>query len=342
MQREFYLFHVGPVPVSASIWYFLLLAFMVSGGDMMLGAVWAVVVTVSILIHELGHAAMAQRFRLHPRIVLHGLGGLCAHDRAEDDRSDALIIAAGPGAGLLLGVLSGMAWVALEALAPALMESRPIVRQIFGMLLFVNIFWSLVNLLPLFPLDGGQLFRLGMLRVIRAPARAEKITHGVGIAIGVLCVAAAAWAGMMFAAVLALMLVAANVQAFRAPSASGAIRSRHTHAHELLNEAEAALAAGQGAEAARLGHQVRALPTLPDALADRAMELIALGCLVAGKVDEGLRYAAYPVPTARLAAACVETLLKIGDREEAAKWIALPIYQRIPAQVRARIEGTQG
>ena len=37
--------------------------------------------------------------------------------------------------------------------------SMPYLRRGLGMLLFMNLFWNLLNLIPVFPLDGGQISR---------------------------------------------------------------------------------------------------------------------------------------------------------------------------------------
>ena len=46
---------------------------------------WIVAVLLSILVHELGHAAVQRHYGGHPKIVLYGLGGLSICD--DCDRS---------------------------------------------------------------------------------------------------------------------------------------------------------------------------------------------------------------------------------------------------------------
>ena len=118
-------------------------------------AVWLAVVTVSVLIHELGHALAAKRFGQHPTISLHMLGGTTSY-KGEGTLSrgqQILITIAGPASGLLLG---GLAWTARLG-ANALDWSRPLVTLAFNDALFVNIGWSLFNLLPVLPMDGGRI-----------------------------------------------------------------------------------------------------------------------------------------------------------------------------------------
>ncbi len=133
--------------------------------------VWLAVVFVSILVHEFGHALMIRAFGGYPLVVLYSMGGLAVTtgQRRPTPGRQLAILLAGPGAGLLLGGLVilvlratghefafqfggpwGLDWDWEPRLHSMVLDF--LVRQ----LLFVNIFWSLVNLLPVFPLDGGQ------------------------------------------------------------------------------------------------------------------------------------------------------------------------------------------
>ncbi len=142
---------------------------------------WIVVMFVSILAHELGHSFVMRYFGQSSHIILYMLGGLAVPDSANfafsqsarpTPTSNILVSLAGPGAGFLLAgltvaliyALGGEFHVAL-ANAPLFFDyqlppdtSRPL-YYLISYLLFMNIFWGLVNLLPVFPLDGGQVSR---------------------------------------------------------------------------------------------------------------------------------------------------------------------------------------
>lgn len=160
-----------------------------SAGEPIYVLIWIVVCFISILIHELGHALMMRRFGREAHIVLHMMGGLAIEgsDSPYSFRSgmgrrsayeQVLISAAGPGAGFILAgivvgvvVLAGgqLSWVWLKQIIPfpILAISRDGVvnlenRNLFifvNQMLYVNIFWGLMNMLPVFPLDGGQIAR---------------------------------------------------------------------------------------------------------------------------------------------------------------------------------------
>ncbi len=145
--------------------------------------IWVAVVFVSILVHEFGHAFAMRRYGESPRVVLHALGGLTFAEPtpwgrtwaqvAPGGRQQILISAAGPGAGFLLaglvvvtaiavglalgvGVAFGVAQIPAGTLAsPALRYLDMLITS----LLWVNLGWGLINLLPVYPLDGGNISR---------------------------------------------------------------------------------------------------------------------------------------------------------------------------------------
>ncbi len=140
--------------------------------------IWVAVVFVSILVHELGHAVLQRYYGGHPRITLYGLGGLAVCDDCDrSPRSQILISLAGPVAGFLLAALvvailaatghfrgfrldlMPIDWVPFDV-EYWRTNGKPSLRDAaIGDLLWVNIFWGLVNLLPIYPLDGGRVAR---------------------------------------------------------------------------------------------------------------------------------------------------------------------------------------
>lgn len=281
---------LGDIPLYVSPWFLVLAAYVgLMMGDVSLGGLWVLCLTLSLVVHELGHALVARRLRLEPRILLHGFGGLCAHDRAESDAHDVAIIAAGPGAGLLLGALAFGVSEALPHVAPGAL-SNPLLVTGLAWMVWLNVFWSLVNLVPIWPLDGGQLFRLGMLRVT-TPLRAERITHGVGIALAVGAVGAAGHFGFgRFAMLLAGLIAWENYRALRGERASGPIRSRGRFARGLAAQARQAFDAGDYDLAGRLCHQLRSEPRVPAAVLEECWRLLGLSTARSGRPKEAISY----------------------------------------------------
>lgn len=116
--------------------------------------VWIFVIFVSILIHELGHATTALLFGLKPRIELVALGGLTYH---QGDRlpfwKQFFIVLNGPVFGFMLFLIS---WSLLKL--PIF--SSGFWSSIVTLFFWVNLIWTILNLIPVIPLDGGQLLRI--------------------------------------------------------------------------------------------------------------------------------------------------------------------------------------
>jgi stage IV sporulation protein FB len=182
------------------------------------GALWVVVLFASILVHELGHALVARGFRLGPiQITIHGFGGLTTHRRSPSPGRSMLVTAAGPGAGLLLGGLSLAIYLPLvfSGVTEGISPSSPLglLDSLLYMLVAVNIFWSLFNLLPMSPLDGGQLLDSGLVLLGMKPALAYRIVAIVSIAFAVAVGIGAIYSGFWFLIFVAFLVLQRNLPA---------------------------------------------------------------------------------------------------------------------------------
>lgn len=177
------------VPVYVTGSALLVIAFMILGGrpsspaEIATSALFALMFFFSILVHELGHALTGRRLGLNPRqIVLHGFGGLCEYGRNPRAKEGFYTAAAGPIAGLLLGAVAFVALLVVEGRVP-----QP-VPWLIQNLLRLTVFWSLFNLLPMWPLDGGHVLWHGLRQRIPG-GRAWSITRTVGIGTALLVAA---------------------------------------------------------------------------------------------------------------------------------------------------------
>lgn len=139
---------------------FFLLAFglgWLSSGSLIGSSLFAIVVFISILIHEFGHALTAFSFGQSSTITLMALGGVTKREGEPlSTWKEFMIVLNGPLAGIFLYFLC--AW---------LLQSKPKSEVISYMLqvgAFINLFWTLLNLVPVMPLDGGRLFMIIMQR----------------------------------------------------------------------------------------------------------------------------------------------------------------------------------
>ncbi|WP_435017094.1 site-2 protease family protein [Tundrisphaera sp. TA3] len=175
-------FRLLGIPVRVSPWFWVISAIIGWRGGQPLGMVlWVGCVFVSILVHEFGHGLTA-RALIHqrPSIILHGMGGLCVYDREHNSPwGRVAVLSMGPGAGFLLAALVAALGAVAFGIIPAIDDDYSltfnairfnpgsfwlshrralvIASQIYENLIFINIMWGLFNLLPIFPLDGGQL-----------------------------------------------------------------------------------------------------------------------------------------------------------------------------------------
>ena len=166
--------------------------------------IWVPVVFVSILIHEMGHALVIRQFGWWPSILLYTFGGLAIYNPTRrDPRKRDVDFTGRPGRRVSFG------WCADPHLQAARSSSHVPRCAPYGIvaippdvgneslnvlvydLLTVNIWWGLMNLLPVYPLDGGQ-FTHALFETLRMPDAMVKslwISIFTGAAVAVYAVA---------------------------------------------------------------------------------------------------------------------------------------------------------
>ncbi len=114
--------------------------------------VWMAVTFVSILVHELGHGLALKAFGSPSAIVLHGLGGVTLSNRPLTKARSIVVSVAGSLTALLV------LWLPAQALDHSdwWHEQDLWVRGAVTFTAFANLWWSVANLLPIRPLDGGN------------------------------------------------------------------------------------------------------------------------------------------------------------------------------------------
>ena len=148
--------------------------------DFLMILLWIIVLLVSILVHELGHALTSRKMTgVTPSIKLWGMGGLAYPNTQLTQKQSFWVTWAGPLAGLGFFGLIVLTCCTVYGIAVGtdltmflLFPSTGINRETYTVLakmndpvlymlkdlLWVNFWWSLINLLPVFPLDGGQIY----------------------------------------------------------------------------------------------------------------------------------------------------------------------------------------
>lgn len=117
--------------------------------------VWAIVIFVSVLVHELGHALTGLIFGQKARIELYGMGGM-THRNGKKLRlwQEFFVVLDGPIAGF------GLFFIAGSILNVVHYPAQSLVMEALLATVYINVFWTLVNLIPVLPLDGGHLMRI--------------------------------------------------------------------------------------------------------------------------------------------------------------------------------------
>ncbi len=205
-------FSVAGIPIRVEPVFFIIsalwgLTYVDYGIDVVL--TWVACSFVSILVHELGHGFALKVFGQRSAIVLHGFGGVTISDRRSQlSRARGIVVS-------LAGSLTAMAvlWLPTRAYLSAALDSGALFDlpkvAIFGVqfLAFQNLWWSVINLLPIRPLDGGN-----VAAEIFGIHAARRISIGAAIAGAVLAFSV----GYSYAAFFALFLAFNNWQEIRA------------------------------------------------------------------------------------------------------------------------------
>jgi Zn-dependent protease len=149
--------------------------------------IWVACVFVSILIHELGHVLMGRLFGSWGYIVLYSFGGLAigSSDLARRWQRVAVSFAGPLAQFLLLGVVIalGLRMVPGEGFwftSPGAW-GKSNTAAFLGMLFEINLFWAILNLLPIWPLDGGKIAR----EVLEGATPEKGRLYSLGLSAGV-------------------------------------------------------------------------------------------------------------------------------------------------------------
>jgi stage IV sporulation protein FB len=156
----------------AHTYLFLIMFVLATGREISHGVIFVFAISFSILWHEFGHAFAFQRYNCGPSdILLHGFGGETVNPWfSRLPRKKSMFVSfAGPLAGLILGLpLMGL-WIAkqYQVLGPDadwtaylyLNAESTLLDYLLMNLVYINIVWSVFNLLPIWPMDGGMIFR---------------------------------------------------------------------------------------------------------------------------------------------------------------------------------------
>lgn len=157
------LFRVRGIQLAVHVSFFLLLAWVADEGwqaGRWVGLSWSVATLLAffgcVVLHELGHSFTAMHFGIGVRrILLMPIGGMAEFDAIPREPSRELLITlAGPAVNF---AIAGVLWLVVGLDADS--EYPANATGFAQLLLHANLIMGCFNLLPVFPMDGGRIFR---------------------------------------------------------------------------------------------------------------------------------------------------------------------------------------
>jgi|GEM_PF-281482 len=201
----------GKIPILIHPFFWLLagLIGILYGGFSLLALIWVVIVFISVLFHEYGHALTAKVFGQHPQISLVALGGLTTYEgKGLNFFKQFIIVLNGPIFGF---ILCGLSYFVLSA---DYFTNNYIV-YFFSAMWIVNLFWSVANLVPVLPLDGGQLLRIVLEGIFGTKGFRAAIFVSMCIAVTIALIALVFYRQLIFVAIIFFLFAFQNFEMFR-------------------------------------------------------------------------------------------------------------------------------
>ena len=207
-------FSILGIPVRVEPWFWITMA-LIGGGlhavnstDILLVLVFVFAGFLSIMIHELGHALIIRKYGLPTAITLQAFGGYASFPAGKLDRKQSFVVtAAGPALQFAFGVL-------LIVLAPKIsIPDGSLFLPFLRDLIWVSIAWSILNCLPVYPMDGGQ-----MMAAILGPRKQHYVHLISSIAAVAVGIAGYLYLGTILLPIFMALFAWQNWQSYQASS----------------------------------------------------------------------------------------------------------------------------
>lgn len=184
--------------------------------DLQMTLIWTFAGFITILTHELAHALVGRWFGASPYIVLTAFGGYAGNATVSTPWRNIAVLAAGPAMNFLTGGAALAATFGLIHFAEDLPLNERAADNVFRFLAFLmtqGFIWGCFNLLPIHPLDGGQITRYFLLRY--RPWDGVRISLQVSMIIAVLVAALLLRGGVSFGGLFLLIMAFQNWQEYQ-------------------------------------------------------------------------------------------------------------------------------
>jgi len=144
-----------------------------------------IVLFVCVVLHELGHALMAKRFKVNTqKIMLLPIGGVATLEKMPEKPEQELLVAlAGPLVNVIIAILLAMivpvkSYFNFDAVVLEEILYKPTFQNFLFYLFIANVMLVVFNLIPAFPMDGGRVLR-ALLSFKLGRVEATKIASGI-------------------------------------------------------------------------------------------------------------------------------------------------------------------
>lgn len=169
--------------------------------------VWVFIILISVLIHECGHALAGIAFKQKVRIELVAFGGMTLREGPKLTLGkEFIVVLMGPLFGFLLCLLAFF-------LLPHIEDQKSLFYFGVRVSALVNLLWTVLNLIPVMPLDGGHLLRIVLEKLFGF--KGVKATHFVSFILATLLTMASFAFGQIFLGVLFFMLAFASFRSLK-------------------------------------------------------------------------------------------------------------------------------
>jgi len=160
--------HIYPGLTSAEYW--------------LMGVSGAILLFVSIIVHELAHSLVARKHGLPMKgITLFIFGGVAEMDQEPPSaKAEFLMAIAGPLTSVVVGVIFYVLAAATGGIWPV------VVVGVFAYLAWINWILAAFNMVPAFPLDGGRVLRSLLWQWKNNIWQATRIASAIGSGFGIL------------------------------------------------------------------------------------------------------------------------------------------------------------
>jgi Zn-dependent protease/CBS domain-containing protein len=190
MRYSFKIFSVFGIPIELHISFLLLMILiyavaivnLVPGVDLN-AALLITLLFVTVVLHELAHSYVAQRYGIKiDKIILLPIGGVSALEEFPDDPGQEFRIAiAGPLVNFIIAIICYGIFLGLSG-------TYPLIGSFLNYFALINVFLGAFNLIPAYPMDGGRVLRAflaGRMSYLQATETAASVGKFLAISMAV-------------------------------------------------------------------------------------------------------------------------------------------------------------